>query len=100
MLALSHDGLRGYTAKWDGTVSVLDVKARKNSSDSVSGSVQRIAISNDDAGFYRRRNRAAPAVIDTEANAVAKWINSMAWDTAAPHADGRFLLIAIPTRMR
>ena len=50
MLALSHDGLRGYTANvGPGTVSVLDVKARKTLTIiPVSGNVQRIAISNDD----------------------------------------------------
>src|ERR1700723_1813251 len=50
MLALSHDGLRGYTANvGPGTVSVLDIKARKTLTIiPVSGNTQRIAISNDD----------------------------------------------------
>ena len=100
MLALSHDGLRGYTANvGPGTVSVLDVKARKTLKViPVSGNVQRIAISNDDRWVFTA-DETAPrlAVIDTEANAVAKWIklDGLGYGSA-PTPDGRFLLIAIP----
>ena len=62
MLALSHDGRRGYTANvGPGTVSVLDIKARKTLGIiPVSGNVQRIAISNNRSlGVYRRPDRAA-----------------------------------------
>jgi len=55
MLALSHDGLRGYTGKrGPGTVSVLDVKARKTLKViPVSGNgVQRIAIRMTTVGVY------------------------------------------------
>jgi len=100
MLALSHDGLRGYTANvGPGTVSVLDVKARKTLKViPVSGNVQRIAISNDDRWVFTA-DETAPrlAVIDTAANAVAKWVklDGLGYGSA-PTPDGRFLLIAIP----
>ena len=100
MLALSHDGLRGYTANvGPGTVSVLDVKARKTLKViPVSGNVQRIAISNDDRWVFTA-DETAPrlAVIDTATNAVAKWVklDGLGYGSA-PTPDGRFLLIAIP----
>jgi YVTN family beta-propeller protein len=100
MLALSHDGLRGYTANvGPGTVSVLDLKARKTLSViPVSGNVQRIAISNDDRWVFTA-DETAPrlAVIDTATNAVAKWVklDGLGYGSA-PTPDGRFLLIAIP----
>jgi len=100
MLALSHDGLRGYTANvGPGTVSVLDVKARKTVKViPVSGNVQRIAISNDDRWVFTA-DQTAPrlAVIDTATNAVAKWVKLDGTGYgSAPSIDGRFLLIAIP----
>jgi DNA-binding beta-propeller fold protein YncE len=101
MLALSHDGLHGYTANvGPGTVSVLDVKARKTVKViPVSGSVQRIAISNDDRWVFTS-DVTAPrlAVIDTAANAVVKWVklDGLGYGSA-PTPDGRFLLIAIPS---
>jgi len=100
MLALSHDGLRGYTANvGPGTVSVLDVKARKTLKViPVSGNVQRIAISNDDRWVFTA-DETAPrlAVIDTATSAVANWVklDGLGYGSA-PTPDGRFLLIAIP----
>jgi len=100
MLALSHDGLRGYTANvGPGTVSVLDVKARKTVKViPVSGNVQRIAISNDDLWVFTA-DETAPrlAVIDTATNSVVKWVklDGLGYGSA-PTPDGRFLLIAIP----
>jgi DNA-binding beta-propeller fold protein YncE len=100
MLALSHDGLRGYTANvGPGTVSVLDVKARKTLKViPVSGSVQRIAVSNDDKWVFTA-DQTAPrfAVIDTAANSVKTWVklDGLGYG-GAPSVDGRFLLIAIP----
>ena len=75
MLALSHDGLRGYTANvGPGTVSVLDVKARKTLAIiPVSGNVQRIAISNDDRWvFTADQTEPRMAVIDTATNKVSE----------------------------
>jgi YVTN family beta-propeller protein len=100
MLALSHDGLRGYTANvGPGTVSVLDLKARKTLKViPVAGSVQRISISNDDRWVFTA-DVTAPrlAVIDTGANAVTNWVklDGLGYGSA-PTPDGRFLLIAIP----
>jgi DNA-binding beta-propeller fold protein YncE len=100
MLALSHDGLRGYTANvGPGTVSVLDVKARKTLAViPVSGNVQRIAISNDDRWVFTA-DQTAPrmAVIDTTTNKVTKWvkIDGLGYGSA-PTKDGRWLLVALP----
>lgn len=100
MLALSHDGLRGYTANvGPGTVSVLDVKARKTLAIiPVSGNVQRIAISNDDRWvFTADQTEPRMAVIDTATNKVANWvkIDGLGYG-AAPTVDGRWLLVALP----
>jgi DNA-binding beta-propeller fold protein YncE len=100
MLALSHDGLRGYTANvGPGTVSVLDVKARKTLTIiPVSGNTQRIAISNDDHWVFTA-DQTAPrmAVIDTATNKVAKWvkIDGLGYGSAVTK-DGRWLLVAVP----
>ena len=70
-------GLRGYTANvGPGTVSVLDMKARKTlKMIPVSGNTQRIAISNDDHWVFTS-DQTAPrmAVIDTATNEVTKWV--------------------------
>jgi YVTN family beta-propeller protein len=100
MLALSHDGLRGYTANvGPGTVSVLDVKTRKTLRViPVSGNVQRIAISNDDRWVFTA-DQTAPrmAVIDTATDKVANWvkIDGLGYG-AAPTKDGHWLLVALP----
>jgi DNA-binding beta-propeller fold protein YncE len=100
MLALSHDGLRGYTANvGPGTVSVLDIKARKTLTIiPVSGNTQRIAISNDDRWVFTA-DQTAPrmAVIDTATDKVTKWvkIDGLGYG-AAPTKDGRWLLVAVP----
>lgn len=100
MLALSHDGLRGYTANvGPGTVSVLDIKARKTLTIiPVSGNTQRIAISNDDRWVFTA-DQTAPrmAVIDTATDKVAKWvkIDGLGYGSAATK-DGHWLLVAVP----
>jgi YVTN family beta-propeller protein len=100
MLALSHDGLRGYTANvGSGTVSVLDVKARKTLAIiPVSDNVQRIAISNDDRWVFTA-DQIAPrmAVIDTATDKVTHWIkiDGLGYGSATTK-DGRWLLVAIP----
>jgi DNA-binding beta-propeller fold protein YncE len=100
MLALSHDGLRGYTANvGPGTVSVLDIKARKTLSIiPVSGNTQRIAISNDDRWvFTADQTEPRMAVIDTATNKLAKWvkIDGLGYGSAVTK-DGRWLLVAVP----
>ena len=100
MLAIAHDGLRGYTANvGPGTVSVLDMKARKTLAViPISGNTQRIAISNDDKWVFTA-DQTAPrlAVIDTASNTVAKWVklDGLGYG-GAPTRDGRWFLLAIP----
>jgi DNA-binding beta-propeller fold protein YncE len=100
MLAIAHDGLRGYTANvGPGTVSVLDMKARKTIAViPVSRNTQRIAISNDDRWVFTA-DQTAPrmAVIDTATDTVKKWVklDGMGYGSA-PTRDGRWLLVAIP----
>jgi DNA-binding beta-propeller fold protein YncE len=100
MLAIAHNGLRGYTANvGPGTVSVLDMKARKTLAVvPISGNTQRIAISNDDKWVFTA-DQTAPrlAVIDTASNSVAKWVKMDGLGYGgAPTRDGRWFLIAIP----
>lgn len=100
MLILSHDGRRGYTANvGPGTVSVLDIKARKLIKViPVSGDVQRIAISNDDRWvFTSDQTKPRMAVIDTAALKVVRWVPLDGFGYgAAPSKDGRWLLVAVP----
>lgn len=100
MLILSHDGARGYTANvGPGTVSVLDIKARKLIKVMpVSGEVQRISISNDDRWvFTADQKKPQMAAIDTATLKMAKWIpiDGLGYG-AAPSKDGRWLLVAVP----
>lgn len=102
MLAISHDGLRGYTANvGPGTVSVLDMKARKTLAViHVSPNTQRISISMDDRWvFTADQTSARMAVIDTHTNKVSRWIpiDSIGYG-AAPTLDGRWLVVAIPDK--
>jgi DNA-binding beta-propeller fold protein YncE len=100
MLVLSHDGRRGYTANvGPGTVSVLDIAARKTLKViPVSHNTQRIAISRDDRWvFTADQTKPQMAVIDTRADKVAQWIpiESTGYGSAVT-PDGRWLLVALP----
>ncbi|MGO9339874.1 MAG: cytochrome D1 domain-containing protein [Terracidiphilus sp.] len=100
MLALSHDGRRGYTANvGPGTVSVLDIQARKVLKIiPISSNTQRISISPDDHWvFTADQTKPQLAVIDTATNSVSKWIplEGIAYGTA-PTPDSRFLLVTLP----
>jgi len=102
MFVIAHDGLRGYTANvGPGTVSVLDLKARKTLKIiPVSGNTQRIAISNDDRWVFTA-DQTAPrmAVIDTGTDTVTKWVKLDGTGYgSAPTKDGRWLLMAIPDK--
>jgi YVTN family beta-propeller protein len=102
MLALSHDGKRGYTANvGPGTVSVLDIAGRKVVKIiPISGNTQRIAISNDDKWvFTADQKKAQMAVIDTATNTVAKWVplSGLGYGSA-PTVDGRWLVMSIPDK--
>ena len=97
MLALSHDGKRGYTANvGPGTVSVLDIPNRKTLTIiPISGNTQRISISPDDKYvFTSDQTKPQLAVISTATNTVTKWIPlpSTGYGTAST-PDGRWLLV-------
>jgi YVTN family beta-propeller protein len=77
MLAISHDGKRGYTANvGPGTVSVLDLDARKTLAViPISKQTQRISISPDDSMvFTSDQTKPQLAVIDTATNKVKTWV--------------------------
>ncbi len=99
MLAISHDGRRGYTANvGPGTVSVLDLEAKKLLTIiPVCKVTQRISISADDRWvFTSDQDTPRLAVIDTAKNAVDRWIPmpGTGYGTA-PTPDGRWLVVAL-----
>jgi DNA-binding beta-propeller fold protein YncE len=101
MLVLSRDGSRGYTANvGPGTVSVLDMKARKTLAIiPVSKDTQRISISRDDSMvFTADQTKPQLAVIDTATNKVKMWVPlpAVAYGTAVT-LDGRWLLVTLRT---
>jgi DNA-binding beta-propeller fold protein YncE len=100
MLAISRDGRRGYTANvGPGTVSVLDMEARKMIAIiPVSGQIQRISLSVDDRMMFTSDvTKPQLAVIDTATNKVKTWIPlpGLGYGTATT-ADGRWLLVVLP----
>jgi YVTN family beta-propeller protein len=100
MLVISHDGRRGYTSNVKpGTVSVLDMKARKTITViPVSPFSQRISISKDDRMvFTSDQTKPQLAVIDTATNAVKTWVPLAApgYGTGST-LDGRWLLVTMP----
>src|SRR4051812_5201622 len=100
MLAISHDGKRGYTANvGPGTVSVIDLENRKHiATIPISGSTQRISISPDDKMVFTADQKTPRlAVIDTATNKVKTWVKlaDKGYGTASTN-DGRFLLVAVP----
>jgi DNA-binding beta-propeller fold protein YncE len=98
MLAISHDGRRGYTANVSpGSVSVLDMAARKTIAViPISANTQRIAISRDDKlVFTADQTKPQLAVIDTSTDKIKTWIALPALGYgAAATIDGHWLLIA------
>lgn len=101
MLILSHDGRRGYTANvGPGTVSVLDIEARKTLKViPISHETQRISITPDDKlVFTADQTKPQLAVIDTASDKVTHWIPlpGLGYGTASTH-DGRWLIVAVPT---
>jgi DNA-binding beta-propeller fold protein YncE len=102
MLALSHDGLRGYTANvGPGTVSVLDIPNRKLLTIiPISNETQRISITPDDHWvFTADQTQPRLAAIDTRTNQIAHWVTlpGIAYGTATT-LDGKFVLVTIPTQ--
>ena len=100
MLAISPDGTRGYTANvGPGTVSVLDIKARKTLAViPVSGEVQRISASTDGSmAFTSDQTQPQLAVIDTATNKVKAWV-PLPGTEAQPAEPGRALWSAYASR--
>jgi YVTN family beta-propeller protein len=100
MLAIAHDGRRGYTANvGPGTVSVLDLEARKLVTIiPVCKVTQRISISVDDRWvFTSDQDTPRLAVIDTGKDAVDHWIPMPGIGYgSAPTPDGQWLVVALP----
>jgi YVTN family beta-propeller protein len=97
MLAITRDGRRGFTSNvGPGTVSVLDLEARKTLAVIPVASVaQRISLSRDDRwAVTADQTRPRLAVIDTATNGVRTWIPlpGIGYGTA-PTPDGRWLLV-------
>jgi DNA-binding beta-propeller fold protein YncE len=100
MLAISQDGNRGYTANVSpGTVSVLDLKARKTIAViQISPVIQRIALSTDDRlAFTADQTKPQMAVIDIATNKIKLWVPlpDIGYGAAAT-PDGRWLVVALP----
>ncbi len=100
MLAITHDGRRGYTANVGaGTVSAIDLDARKVLAViPISQNTQRIAISPDDRWvFTADQTKPQLAVIDASTNKLHTWVPlpAVAYGTAPTH-DGHWLLITLP----
>lgn len=97
MLAISHDGKRGYTANvGPGTVSVLDLVGRKTIKViPVAGVVQRISVSMDDKlVFTSDQTKPELDVIDAATNTVTKRIPMLSFGYGtAMTPDGRWLLV-------
>jgi YVTN family beta-propeller protein len=100
MFVLTRDGRRAYTSNvGPGTVSVLDVEARKTLAIiPVSGQIQRISLSADDSMVFTSDvTKPQLAVIDTATNKVKTWIPMPGLGYgSAPTADGKWLLVALP----
>lgn len=101
MLAISHDGQRGYTANvGPGTVSVLDLVARKTITViPVTSHVQRISISPDDRWVFTSDTETPRlAVIDARTNKVDRWIALPGTGYgSASTPDRKWLLVALPS---
>ena len=101
MLAITHDGKKGYTANvGPGTVSVLDMTGKQTPKlIPISKTTQRISISPDDKWvFTADQTKPQLAVIDTVKDEVVKWIElpGTGYGTAVT-PDGRWLLVALNT---
>ncbi|HEY1949913.1 MAG TPA: YncE family protein [Bryobacteraceae bacterium] len=99
MLAITKDGTRGYTANvGPGTVSVLDLKAKKTITViPISSMTQRISLSPDDSmAFTADQSKPQLAVIDTATNKVKTWVPlpGLGYGTGSTK-DGRWLLVAV-----
>lgn len=101
MLAITRDGRYGYTANvGSGTVSVLDLEARKLiDTIEVAPVVQRISLSVDDRlVFTSDQTKPQLAMIDTRTRKVRHWVSLPApgYGSAAT-PNGNWLVIAVPS---
>jgi YVTN family beta-propeller protein len=99
MLAITHDGRRGYTSNvGPGTVSALDLEQKKLVAIiPICPTAQRIALSVDDKwAFTSDQTKPRLAVIDTSANKLKSWIDmpGIGYGTAVT-PDGHSLLVAL-----
>lgn len=101
MLAITHDGHYGYTTNvGSGTVSVLDMEARKKIDViAVAPVVQRISLSVDDRlAFTSDQTKPQLAVIDTRTRKVSARVPLPASGYGtAPTPNGKWLVIAMPS---
>jgi YVTN family beta-propeller protein len=102
VLAISHDGRRGYTANvGPGTLSVLDLKTRKFLTViPISGNTQRVSVSMDDKlVFTADQTKPQLAVVDATTNTLKSWVPlpAVGYGTS-PTPDGHWLLVAIPSK--
>ena len=101
MLAITRDGRRGYTANvGPGTVSVLDLQARKTIAViPVAQKIQRVSLSLDDKLLFTAdQTKPQLAVIDTSSNKIKTWVSLPGPGYgSAPTLDGKWLIVAIPT---
>lgn len=100
MFAITSDGKTAYSANvGPGTVSVIDIKAKKVSKIiPISPKTQRISISPDDKWvFTADQTKPQLAVIDAKKGEVVKRVDlpALGYGTAIT-PDGKFLIIAIP----
>lgn len=100
MLAITHDGRKGYTANvGPGTVSVLDLEEKKLVTViPICKVTQRISLSTDDRWvFTSDQKEPRLAVVDTAKNAVDRWIPmpGSGYGTA-PTPDGQWLIVPLP----
>lgn len=100
MLAITHDGRKGYTANVaPGTVSVLDLEAKTLLTViQVCKVTQRISLSTDDKWvFTSDQETPRLAVIDTAKNVVDQWIPlpGKGYGTSVT-PDGQWLIVPVP----
>lgn len=101
MLAISHDGRRGYTANvGSGTISVLDLEKRSLvTTIQAAARVQRVTVSPDDRWVVTAdQTKLRLVVIDAKTSAVSASIPlpGLGYGTAFTR-DGRWLLVALPS---
>jgi len=102
ILGISPDGRRGYTANvGDGSVSVLDIKARKLITViPLTKRVQRIAVSNNNRWVFTSDwDQSRVAVIDTKTNTLSRWIAVEGTPyVTQPTPDGKWLLVSAASK--